>query len=390
MAAHLENLALAEFESRFTGTSKKKLGPAPYIQRADELLLKTFKPIQWAVKDLVPEGVSLLVGAPKVGKSWLALQFGIAISGGTPVWNGRDPETRGDVLILGLEDNDRRMQSRIAKLQNAQGDYVGSGNRIAVPDVSRLHFATEWPRMDKGGLDYLRDWLQDYPEARLVIVDTLGRFRTPDAGRGSAYQADYEIGAQLKPIADTRGVALVLLHHTRKQESSDVLDSVSGTQGLTGSVDALLMLRRERGQLDAALYVTGRDIEHEQDYALQFNAEECTWSSLGTVHEATMTRERRDVLDFLRGSGPSAPKEIAEGTGKRGPATRRLLQKMFASGDVSFDAGLYSAYAPLLLGNSGNSSHGSVGGHGDTYVPTVTTVTGVSGSEAYRRASDGE
>ena len=397
MTNRLESAAAVELNAgKFVRpiSKAKNIGPAPLIQRADDLLKKTFEPIRWAIQDLIPEGVSLLVGAPKVGKSWLALQFGIAISGGTAIWTGRDPEIRGDVLILGLEDNDRRMQSRISKLRESQMEYTEAGNAFGAPDVSRLHFATEWPRMDKGGLDHLRNWLIDNPYARLVIIDTLGRFRTPDSGRGSAYQSDYEIGAQLKPIADSHNVALVLLHHTRKQESADVLDSVSGTQGLTGSVDALLMLRRERGQLDAALFVTGRDIEHEQDYAMRFDADNCTWTSIGTVHEARMSQERQAILDFLTRNGPAKPKIIAEGTGKKGPATRKLLQRMFADGDVFCDAdGSYSGYSPLLLRHSGNSSHTGSGSH-VTDVPSVTGVTAVTGvgrsAAAYRAAKDGE
>jgi hypothetical protein len=391
----LESAAAIELENtRFIRPTKgqKNIGPTPLIQRADELLQKSFAPIRWAIKDLIPEGVSLLVGAPKVGKSWLALQFGIAISGGTPIWKGREEEAMGDVLLLGLEDNDRRMQSRIGKLSASQTEFDARGRPGGDPNVSRLHFATQWPRMDQGGLDHLKNWLVEHPEARLVIVDTLGRFRAPDNGRGSAYQNDYEIGAVLKPIADAYGVALVLLHHTRKQEASDVLDTVSGTQGLTGSVDALLMLRRERGQMDAALYVTGRDIEHEQDYALLFNAEACTWASLGTVHDAKLGRERMAVLDFLTRAGPSKPKDIAEGINKRGDSTRKLLQRMFAAGDLHYLDGLYSKDSPLLLRHSSHSSHGDHASHDGTDGPTVTPVTGVTGGNgvAYRAAKDGE
>lgn len=352
----LAELELGSVEHFRPNKKNKDIGPAPNVQRADELLKKSFDPVRWAVKDIVPQGVTLLVGAPKVGKSWFALQCAIAISSGRPLWKGRDAEVVGDVLLMGLEDNDRRMQSRIAKLRAPKPDCAG-GTPFAAPDVSRLHFATEWPRMDKGGLEYLDEWLTKNPGTRLVVIDTLARFRTADNGRASAYQSDYEIGARLKPIADAHNVAIVLLHHTRKQEASDVLDSISGTQGLTGSVDAVLILRRERGRFDAALYVTGRDIDREQDYALQFNADHCAWSSMGTVHEATMTRERVDILQFLKSAGPSKPKAIAEGVSKNGPATRRLLQKMFAAGDLHVESGLYYAYSPLLLGNSGNEGN---------------------------------
>jgi len=387
VTAHVEQIAAEEIEAetRFIRPVKPrtKVGAAPVIQVASELLLRKFDPIRWAVLDMVPEGVSLLVGPPKVGKSWLTLQFAMAICNGSPIWNGRRAEVPGDVLMLGLEDNDRRMQSRIAKLRasGAEMDIVrDSVTAVRAPDVSRLHFATEWPRMDKGGLDHLDHWLAEHPQARMVIIDTLGRFRPPETGKGNAYATDYAIGAALKPIADRHNVALMLVHHTRKMAAVDVLDTVSGTQGLTGSVDALLLLRRERGQMDAALYVTGRDIEHEEDYALQFHSASCTWSALGTVHEATRTRERQAILDFIAKNGPSKPKDIAEGLGKKGAAVRRLLQKLFADQELRIEEGRYSLISDY--GNGGNKSNSGDDGHSgvtsDTTVTTVTPVTAVT------------
>jgi RecA-family ATPase len=328
---------------------------APIVQRASDLLEKHFPPIRWAIRDILPEGVSLLVGAPKIGKSWLALQFAIAISSGTSLWTGRDPETTGGVLFLGLEDNDRRMQSRIVKLCRQEAF-----------DLSHLHFATEWPRMDQGGCVQLENWLSEQRDTRLVIIDTLGRFRPPDTGRGSAYQADYRVGAELKGIADNYSVAILLAHHTRKQEAADVLDTVSGTQGLTGSVDALMMLRRERGEMDAAFFVTGRDIEHEQDYALQFNSDTCTWSSSGTVHVARMHLQRQRILDFIERNGPSKPCDIAEGLGKKPTTTRRLLQKMFADGEVRVESNRY-----CLIHTSVNGVNGGNGVFDDSSVHDV-------------------
>jgi AAA domain len=402
MRAGIEALAERELDSsQFiprTNKARKLTMPAPFVQNAGELLTKHFDPIRWAINGMVPEGVALLVGPPKVGKSWLTLQFAIAISNGSNVWNGRAAEVAGEVLMLCLEDNDRRIQSRVKKLRAAGADiriHKGSVEAVTAPDVSRLHFATDWPRMDKGGLEHLDTWLAAHPNTRMVIIDTLGRFRPPESGRGSAYQSDYAIGAALKPIADRHNVAIVLVHHTRKMAASDALDTVSGTQGLTGSVDAILVLKRERGQMDAALYVTGRDIEHEEDYALKFDARSCTWSALGTVHEATRTRERQQIIDFISRNGPSKPKDIAEGVGKKGPAVRRLLQKLFAEKDIRLEDGRYSLIH--TSSNSGNKSHeGHSGDDGDTPVTFVTPVTDVTGvttpctAADYRAARDGE
>ena len=345
MRNRLEEQALRELNGTFIRPNGKRTNARqpPATQLASELLEKSFPPIRWAITDIVPEGVSLLVGAPKIGKSWLALQFAISITSGTPLWIGRNAETSGEILFLGLEDNDRRSQSRIKKV-------IGEGN------VSQFHFATQWPRMDHGGLVELENWLSRHSDTRLVVIDTLGRFRPADTGRGSAYQADYQVGAELKRVADKFCVAILLLHHTRKQEAADLLDTVSGTQGLTGSVDALLMLRRERGAMDAALYVTGRDIEREQDYALAFDTGACTWASSGTVHSAQMHGEHQRILSFIEKNGPSKPRDIAKGLGKKGTTTRRLLQKMFADGEIRVDDGRYCLIHTSMNGvNRSNS-----------------------------------
>jgi hypothetical protein len=370
-----------------------QLRRSPKIQRADELLRREFPATCWAVRDLVPAGVSLLVGPPKIGKSWLALQFAIAVSGGTAIWPGRDPEHGGEVLLLGLEDNDRRMRSRISKLR-AVPTMLDSLDSASAPDVSRLHFATEWPRLDAGGIGELDQWLVENPNARLVIVDTLARVRPQEGRRSSAYQDDYAIAGVLKPLADRYNVALVLVHHTRKMAAADVLDTVSGTQGLAGSVDALLMLRRERAQMDAALYVTGRDIEQEQDYALRFDPTTCRWSSSSTVREASRTNERQAILDLVAQRGASTPKEIAERLGKKGSTIRRLLQKLHGEGELVVHDHRYSIPGSnTIVGNSGNADHANDSDHADyttdcvvdtvtdaadiTSVPSVTDVPGV-------------
>jgi len=315
---------------------------SPRIQCAADLLERQFDPVRWAVRDLVPEGVSILVGAPKLGKSWLTLQAAIAISSRSPLWAGREPEEGGEVLMLALEDNDRRMKARLAKLMQGRTDYDEAGvsatsiGTPVPPDVSRIHYATEWPRADEGGVDELDRWLSEHPQCRLVVIDTLAKFRTANPARNkTAYQIDYEVGDSLRPIVNKHRVAIVLVHHTRKQASEDVLDTISGTQGLSGSVDALLILRRERGAGDGALFVVGRDIENEEDFALKFDQEQCTWSSLGTVEDARRSRAREDVLRFLRDvGGDASPKQIAEGLGKKDSAVRMLLKKMLAAGEV--------------------------------------------------------
>ena len=146
---------------------------------AADLMKEDLPPVMWAVPGILPEGLSLLAGKPKLGKSWLALGLAVAkASGGVAL--GKIPVDRGEVLYLALEDNRRRLQNRLRKVLN--GD----------PPPGGLHIATEWPRVDEGGADDLDDWLAVHPDAGLVVVDILKVVRPSVSGNRGIYDADYE------------------------------------------------------------------------------------------------------------------------------------------------------------------------------------------------------
>lgn len=132
--------------------------------------------------------------------------------------------------------------------------------------------ATEWPKIGEGFEEALREWLDEHPGARLVVVDTLKKVRPQSSPNRSLYEVDYEALEPLLPIAAEYGVAIVIVHHARKTPGDgDVLDEVSGSTGLTGGVDGILVLKRERGKHDATLFTTGRDVEEDQELALRWN-----------------------------------------------------------------------------------------------------------------------
>lgn len=267
--------------------------PKLIVHSAADLMAKKFAPIRWAVDGILPEGVALLAGSPKIGKSWVALDLCIAVASGGAAFGKIDGIEPGESLYLALEDNERRLQSRLqARLRGE-----------AAP--STMFIRTAWPRSDQGGVSALHDWLTDHPACRLVVIDTLARFRKPSTGKGDSYSEDYEIGRPLLSLAAMHNVAIVLVHHTRKQDSDDPLQLISGTQGLTGGVDNILVLKRSRGTADAEMFVTGRDIPEETTYGMTWDQRLCQWILTGSGPEATLPTEQAKVLHVIKSSDGS-------------------------------------------------------------------------------------
>jgi hypothetical protein len=297
------------------------LSDAVEIFTAEQLLGMELPEPRWAVRGIVPEGLTLFAGKPKLGKSWLALNLAIAIAtGGTAL--GKIPVEQGDVLYLALEDTKRRLLDRIVQLQRSQG----------AARLNRLHFIRQCPRQDKGGLKVITDWLESHEQARLVIIDTWAKFRPSRRQRSDQYEEDYGHAAEVKAIADARGAAVLPLHHCRKMAAEDALEEVSGTLGLTGAADATLVLRRDRGQMDGSLFVTGRDVE-EQDLALRWDQEFTLWSIMGEAEDYRISKDREAVIKVLQEAGrPVTASEAAPILQKTPNTTKQLLWQMAKSG----------------------------------------------------------
>src|SRR5258708_25117584 len=298
-----------------------------------ELLSWELPPVRWAVPEILPEGLTLLAGKPKLGKSWLALSVALSIASGR-VALGEKPVAQGNVLYLALEEKARRLQARAKKLLASETE-VAHG----------LEFALEWPRLAEGGLSHLEEYLKTHPNTRLVVIDTWAKVapRT-DHRRCTQYEGDYEALTPLKRLADAYHVSILAVHHLRKTSASDVLDEITGSTGMTGAVDGTLILKRERGQAEATLFVTGRDIEREQQLTLSFDASTALWSAIGNADELGRTRARQQILDLLRQQPEGmSPREIAEALEKNYHTTRSILRKMEETGEVRQLHGRYLA-----------------------------------------------
>ena len=288
---------------------------------ARELQTKQFKPVRIILPDLIPEGVTILAGKPKIGKSWLMLDVCVAVAGDRFVLGDKKP-VQGDVLYLALEDNQRRLKKRMDK---PMGDY-------SWPERLDLH--TEWKRLDQGGLEDIEEWCKAKPERRLICIDTLAKMR-PLVGRNEqAYAADYRAIEGLQRIAGQYQVGIVLTHHLRKASSEDdAFDDVSGTLGLTGAADTIVIMKRHSGMVK--VYVRGRDIE-EGEFAAEFNRESCRWRLVGAADEVFRSQERQAILAVLKDTmrPMSVPEIMAAIDRSDRHAIYNLLYKMEKAGDL--------------------------------------------------------
>jgi 5S rRNA maturation endonuclease (ribonuclease M5) len=299
---------------------------------AHDLMAMEFPEPRWAVPGLISEGYVILAGRPKRGKSWFALGLAIAIaSGGYAL--GKIKVEQGEVLYLALEDNMRRLQNRIKTISNENS-----------PIPKKLHLVTDIKPLREGGAEAIKEWLKEYPNTRLLIIDTIShpKVTPPKTKGGDAYQEDYRFGSWLQKIARDHNICIFGLMHTKKSEADYAVDKILGSTGITAPADEIMVIdTAAKGRASAILHVTGRDVQN-QELALHF--ENGIWSVLGEAEEYIITDQRKAVLDILRTHGPMWPKEIANKTGLNLTSTYKLLERMRQSSLITQVGGGRSKY----------------------------------------------
>jgi hypothetical protein len=289
---------------------------------AETLLGMDFPPLEYVIPGYVVEGLTVLAGKPKLGKSWWAYDASIAVATGGKAMGSIDCE-QGDVLYLALEDNRRRVKDRLLTLCPTR--------KLLGIKLDRLTVRTATPRIDTGLLPQLDKWRLGCERPRLIIIDVFLKVRPPRKKGEDPYSADYDAVTPLQRYASEHRLAIVLVTHTRKMAADDPLEAVSGTNGVTGAADAVLVL--DRGSKGTTLYGRGRDIE-EIETAMRFDAGR--WSILGDADEVRKSDERRKIVAALKEAGEElGPKAIADLTGMKSDNVRRLLRKMVVSGEVN-------------------------------------------------------
>ena len=250
----------------------------------ETLMDKRLPPTKFCVDTLLPQGLCILGGSPKVGKSWPVLDLCVHVAQGTPLW-GLDV-TRGDVLYLCLEDSERRIQERL----NTITDNVPDG----------MYFATGCTSIESGVCDWLRDFKRQHPEVSFIAIDTFQLIRTPTPE--VSYGGDYAELRVLKELADELGICLLLVHHLRKMNDRDPVNKLSGSTGISGAVDAIFVLdKNERIERFATLYASGRDIR-DRKIQLELDKDACVWTLIAdslTMPETMLPDEMAYVFGFV-------------------------------------------------------------------------------------------
>ncbi len=256
---------------------------------AETLMTTPMEPLKFIVSGLLPQGLHVLAGSPKIGKSWLALWICLQVAKGESVWGFAT--NKSDVLYLCLEDSFARIQSRLFEITDE------------APPI--LHFAIMSDAIGSGLEHQIESFIKEHPDTGLIVIDTLQKVRKTVSGNANPYAADYDDINALKQIADKYKIAIVLVHHLRKTGDADPLNMISGTSGIAGGADTNFVLQKDkRTENTATLICTGRDIEGRELF-LEFNRERFVWELLQPIEMEQLIIPDEIILlcDFVKSVG---------------------------------------------------------------------------------------
>ena len=261
-------------------TNKQK--PKTFVTiDGNTLMSQTYEPLRYSIEKILPHGLFIMAGSGKIGKSWLALDIGTAVATGGRLWEfGAE---RGEVLYLALEDNYARLQARLKIMETEN------------IDISRLHITTTALGISSGLLEQTENFLTQHPETRLIVIDTLERIR--DGGFDKTmYSYDYRDMTALREITNKHKLTLLLVHHTRKASDADPLNTLSGSTGLVGAADGVLVLEKETREGNRAkLTIANRDTEGFS-FDIEFDPARCKWQYIHEDDEPICTM----IDDFMQ------------------------------------------------------------------------------------------
>jgi hypothetical protein len=285
---------------------------------AADLEHEVIPPLTWIVPGMLPVGLAWLVGAMKAGKSHFVLDMLVSIATGSMFLDAECE--KAEALYLDLEGSKRRMQQRIRE------------HKATFP--KGMHYALDFPRLDRGFDKALDTFLVAHPACRIVAVDVFARVNAMMPKGVDAYQWQYDLLNNLKRLAERHNICLLLLHHANKGTFTDILNSVHGSVANTAAADTILVLRRNRGATEGKLHIHGRDVM-ERTLVMEAG-ENFTWKFVGDEAEVGISRERQEILDYLAACPGDvfSPAELARELDKKPGNIRKLLHSMARDGQV--------------------------------------------------------
>ncbi len=356
------------------GNEIKKKG-APSFDTIDgaTLMSTPLQPLRFVVDSLISQGIHVLAGSPKVGKSWLALWLAVMMAKGEPVWGM--PTRQGTTLYLCLEDSRLRIQNRLFEIMED-----------APPSV---HFCTDTFIIGNGLEERIETFVAEHPDTTLIIIDTLQMVR--GSGYDNTYANDYRDLSILKKLADKHGVAILLIHHLRKEGADDVFNRISGTTGVQGAVDSSFTLIEDKhGSGKAKLSCNGRDIEY-REITLKRN-EDNVWEKVSDSREqpellgdaiiSLLSEFMKSAAHFIGTPTELADRLHAQSGEKISPKkiSQRILQNAdtLISAGISFDIRRSNGKRLIELYRAdGDDSADKTGSYTDT--PNIVPVDPVCG-----------
>ena len=298
----------------------------------ETLMSKPLQPMNFVVDTLLSQGLHILAGSPKVGKSWLALWLAVTVAKGEPVWGMQVKQ--GTTLYLCLEDSQLRIQNRLFD--------------VTEDAPANVHFCTESRILGDGLTEQLEQFLSEHPDTSLIIIDTLQMIR--GTTYDNTYANDYRDLSVLKKLADARRIAILLIHHLRKEKAADVFNRISGTTAISGAVDSsFTLVEEQRGSGRAKLSCIGRDIEY-RELELRRNADnvwEVTTDSY--QHPELLDGRIAFLLSALMNSRSEfigTPTELAnkiDPDGSEGITPKKVARQILQSVDALRKAGVVAA-----------------------------------------------
>ena len=292
-------------------------------QSAAAICSRTYAKLEWLVPGIIPlEGVSMVVAPPKAGKSIFLLNVAISNTAGTPILEHFPPQRILNITYLDLESSDRRVEGRISHMTDNP--------------PTNLTMVFKHPRLDTDGRTVLKDYL-DHNPVDVLIVDILAAIQTErKISNTHNYNLDQQEISWFTDLSKTYGIAVVLVHHTRKTKSESWVDMVLGTHGISGTVDTILYLHRQEGQRDATLHVTGRDVE-EENYIMRFNTTTFRWKLIGRQSDdlSGLSQSKQEVVSLLDCYDEMmTPTDIARHLDKSTSYIKKLLANLVVDGYV--------------------------------------------------------